>query len=61
MTEKQMADSSRKNGKPGEIREELLRTEVFRLYEHRFEEKGLIAGVDEVGRGPSPVRSWPEP
>jgi ribonuclease HII len=31
---------------------ELLRTESLSVYEHRFEEKGLIAGVDEVGRGP---------
>ena len=35
-----------------EYLEELSRTEHMKYYEHKYEEHGLICGVDEVGRGP---------
>ena len=34
------------------LEKEIARTEEMLVYERRFSEKGLIAGVDEVGRGP---------
>lgn len=31
---------------------ELKRLETMRIYEHKYEDQGLICGIDEVGRGP---------
>ena len=31
---------------------ELARLETMRIYEHKYEDQGLICGIDEVGRGP---------
>ena len=31
---------------------ELKRLENMRIYEHKYEDQGLICGIDEVGRGP---------
>ena len=53
MTEKQLAKLREKEEKAAEkLKKELERIESLMVFEHRFEEYGLIAGIDEVGRGP---------
>lgn len=53
MTEKQLLRAKEKEEKAkARLEKELARTESLSVYERRFAEKGLIAGVDEVGRGP---------
>lgn len=34
------------------LEKEKARTEAMSVYERRFADRGLIAGIDEVGRGP---------
>ena len=53
MTEKQLAQAREKEEK----RQRRLEAEIARMkkmmeYEERFADRGLIAGIDEVGRGP---------
>jgi len=38
--------------KQNAYKKELERLEVMRIYEHKYEDLGLICGIDEVGRGP---------
>lgn len=53
MTEKQLARLKEKEEKARlRFEKEAARTEAMSVYERRFAEKGLIAGIDEVGRGP---------
>ncbi len=53
MTEKQLAKLKEKEAKAAaKLAKELERTESLMVFEHKFEEYGLIAGIDEVGRGP---------
>ena len=53
MTEKQLMRIREKEEKERlKLEEELKRTEALSVYERRFQEKGPIAGIDEVGRGP---------
>ena len=53
MTEKQLQKQKEKEEKARlRLEKELARTESLMVYERRFAEKGRIAGIDEVGRGP---------
>ena len=53
MTEKQLAKQKEKEAKAAaKLEKELLRIESLMVFEHEYEEYGLIAGIDEVGRGP---------
>lgn len=45
-----LVDSAKK--KMDKYQKELERLEVMRIYEHKYEDKGYICGIDEVGRGP---------
>ena len=53
MTEKQLAAQKAKEERARiRLEKEIKRTEEMSVYEKRFADKGLIAGIDEVGRGP---------
>ncbi len=53
MTEKQLAKQKEKEAKAAaKLEKELLRIESLMVFEHEYEGYGLIAGIDEVGRGP---------
>ncbi len=53
MTEKQLQKLREKEEKARiKLEKEIARTEEMLYYERQFKDKGLIAGVDEVGRGP---------
>ena len=53
MTEKQLQRLREKEEKARlKLEKELKRTEELSVYERRFAQKGRIAGIDEVGRGP---------
>jgi ribonuclease HII len=53
MTEKQLAKQLEKEAKAAEkLKKEIERTESLMIYERKFADKGYIAGIDEVGRGP---------
>ncbi len=53
MTEKQLAKQTEKEAKAKQkLEKEIARTESLMVYERRFADKGRIAGIDEVGRGP---------
>ena len=53
MTEKQLAKLKEKEEKAAaKLAKELARTESLMVFEHQYESFGLIAGIDEVGRGP---------
>lgn len=53
MTEKQLAKQAEKEAKAKQkLEKEIARTESLMVYERRFADKGRIAGIDEVGRGP---------
>ena len=53
MTEKQRAKLLEKETKAAEkLKKEIERTESLMVYERKFADKGYIAGIDEVGRGP---------
>lgn len=53
MTEKQLARLKEKEEKAAKkLEAEMERTQKLLEYERRFAEKGRIAGIDEVGRGP---------
>ncbi len=53
MTEKQLAKLREKEErKRVKLEKEIARTESMMVYERRFAEKGLLCGIDEVGRGP---------
>lgn len=53
MTEKQLQRLREKEEKARlKLEKELERTRQMSVYEERFAEKGRIAGIDEVGRGP---------
>ena len=53
MTEKQRAKQLEKEAKAAEkLKKEIERTESLMIYERKFADKGYIAGIDEVGRGP---------
>ena len=53
MTEKQLAKQKEKEAKAAaKLEKELLRIESLMAFEHEYEGYGLIAGIDEVGRGP---------
>jgi ribonuclease HII len=53
MTEKQLAKQREKEAKAAaKLEKELLRIESLMVFEHEYEGYGLIAGIDEVGRGP---------
>ena len=53
MTEKQRAKQLEKEAKAAEkLKKEIERTESLMVYERKFADKGYIAGIDEVGRGP---------
>ncbi len=53
MTEKQLQKQREKEERARKkLEAELARTEEMLTYERQFAEKGWIAGVDEVGRGP---------
>lgn len=53
MTEKQLLRQREKEEKARQkLLKEEARTEQMLIYEKQFAEKGLIAGIDEVGRGP---------
>ncbi len=53
MTEKQLQKQREKEERARiKLEKELARTEEMYRYEREFSEKGLIAGIDEVGRGP---------
>ena len=45
-----LVESARK--KMAAYEKELARLENMRVYEHKYEDQGLICGIDEVGRGP---------
>ena len=38
--------------KEAAYQKELVRTEKMKAFEHKYEELGLVCGIDEVGRGP---------
>ncbi len=53
MTEKQLAKQREKEERQTEkLRKEIERTESMMVYEHKFEDRGILCGIDEVGRGP---------
>ena len=53
MTDKQRAKQLEKEAKAAEkLKKEIERTESLMVYERKFADKGYIAGIDEVGRGP---------
>ncbi|MBR6398241.1 MAG: ribonuclease HII [Lachnospiraceae bacterium] len=53
MTEKQLAKQKEKEAKAAaKLEKELCRIESLMVFEHEYEGYGLIAGIDEVGRGP---------
>lgn len=53
MTEKQLAAQKAKEERARiRLEKEIKRTEEMSVYEKWFADKGLIAGIDEVGRGP---------
>ncbi len=53
MTEKQLAKQREKEERQAEkLRKEIERTESMMVYEHKFEDRGILCGIDEVGRGP---------
>ncbi len=53
MTERQLKlEREREEKRRLRLEKEIARTEALSVYEKRFSEKGLIAGIDEVGRGP---------
>lgn len=53
MTEKQLARLKEKEERVRlRLEKELARTQGLMVYEHQFADKGLICGIDEVGRGP---------
>ena len=53
MTERQLQRLLEKEEKArAKLEKEIARTESLMVYERRFAEKGRIAGIDEVGRGP---------
>lgn len=53
MTEKQLQKQREKEEKARiRLEKEIKRTGEMMIYEQRFSEKGFIAGIDEVGRGP---------
>ena len=53
MTERQLQKQQEKEEKAKiRLEKEIARTESLMVYEHRFESRTFIAGIDEVGRGP---------
>lgn len=53
MTEKQLAKQREKEERQRiKLEKEIARTESLMVYERRFADKGVLCGIDEVGRGP---------
>lgn len=53
MTEKQIARQREKEARQAEkLRKENERIENMMVYERKFSDRGLLCGIDEVGRGP---------
>ena len=45
-------EEERKKRQQEKLEQELSRLEAMSVYEREYEERGLICGIDEVGRGP---------
>lgn len=53
MTEKQLAKQKEREERQREkLKREIERTDSLLVYEKKFEDKGVLCGIDEVGRGP---------
>lgn len=53
MTEKQLQRQKEKEERAkARLEKEISRTEAMSVYERRYADRGLIGGIDEVGRGP---------
>lgn len=46
------AELLRKQKKQEKLKAERIRLEAMREYEHQYEDRGYLCGIDEVGRGP---------
>ena len=46
------AELLREQKKQEKLKAERIRLEAMREYEHQYEDRGYLCGIDEVGRGP---------
>ena len=52
MTKKEILEAERARKREEKLRQELDRIDALKEYERKYESKGYVCGIDEVGRGP---------
>lgn len=52
MTKKEMLEAERARKREEKLKAEMARIDALKEYERKYESKGYVCGIDEVGRGP---------
>lgn len=52
MTKKEMLETERARKREEKLKAEMARIDALKEYERKYESKGYVCGIDEVGRGP---------